>query len=314
MKRPLFRQGSLRIAAGGVLVSLLAACTATGGSSSGIADVIIAERGGFVPEGIEYDHRNNRLLVGSMVDGSIYQVMNNGSLVAVVEDEDLMASVGIEADEEGNRLLVANSNFGGDVTNAMLGVYALDSGERLAMVDLKASIEDRPANSSHFANDVAISAAGTAFVTDSPMNIIYRVDRYYQPSVLLDLGQDAGFNLNGIEYHPAGYLLVAALGTGQILKVPVNNPGNWSIVDLDFSAAGADGLVWAADGSLVVTSNSNSRVLKFRSDNNWRSAYVVGVASFEGQATTAAVAGDDVFVVQPNFTNPEPPVILRARF
>jgi hypothetical protein len=64
----------------------------------------------------------------------------------------------------------------------------------------------------------------------------------------------------------------------------------------------------------VVTSNSHSRVLKFRSDDNWRSAQVVGIASFEGQATTAAVVGDDVFVVQPNFTSPEPPVILRARF
>jgi len=305
---------SLRIVAGGALISVLAACTTTGGSSSGIADLIVAERGGFVPEGIEYDSRNRRLLVGSMVDGTVYQVLNSGSLVPVIEDEALMASVGIEVDDAGNRLLVANANFGGDVTNAMLGVYDLGSGEQLAMVDLKASIENRPANSSHFANDVAISAAGTAFVTDSPMNIVYRVDRYYQPSVLLDLGPDAGFNLNGIEYHPAGYFLVAALGTGQILKVPVNNPGNWSIVDLDFSAAGADGLVWAPDGSLVVTSNSHSRVLKFRSDDNWRSAQVVGIASFEGQATTAAVVGDDVFVVQPNFTSPEPPVILRARF
>ena len=311
MKRPSF---TLRTTASGALISILAACASTGGSSSGIADLIVAERGGFVPEGIEYDSRYNRLLVGSMVDGSIYQVSNSGTLTTVVEDDALMASVGLEVDEEGNRLLVANSNFRSNVSNAMLGVYDLGSGEQLAMVDLKAAIENRPANSSHFANDVAISAAGTAFVTDSPMNIVYRVDRYYQPSVLLDLGSDAGFNLNGIEYHPAGYLLVAALGTGQILKVPVNNPGNWSIVDLDFSAAGVDGLVWAGDGTLVVTSNSNSRVVKFRSDDNWRSARVVGIASFEGQATTAAVAGEDVFVVQPHFADAEPPVILRARF
>ncbi len=299
------------IALAGLLFSL-AACTVNTGS--GIAELIVTERGGFVPEGIEYDRRNNRLLVGSMTDGTIYQVNNDGSLIAVVEDDALLASVGIEVDEEGNRLLVANSRFGEGESEAMLGVYALDSGNQLAMIDLRAVIENPPAGASHFANDVAITPAGTAFVTDTPMNIVYRVDKYFNADVLLDLGQEVGLALNGIEYHPAGYLIVAAMGSEQLLKVPVNNPQNWSVVETDFSVSGADGLVWAEDGTLIVTSNNSSRVLKFHSEDNWRSAQLVGLASFPGQATTAAVAGNEVFVVRPNFSSSDAPVILRAQF
>jgi len=196
----------------------------------------------------------------------------------------------------------------------MLGIYNLDDGEQLAMVDLAASVPDSAAGANHFANDVAVSGAGIAFVTDTPMNIIYKVDRYYRASVLLDLGRDSGFNLNGIEYHQAGYLLVVSSGTGQLLKVPVDNPGNWSLVDLDFPASGGDGLVWSADGSLVSTSNNTSSVMKYRSNDHWASAQLVGMASFDGQATTAAVVGDDIFVVLPHFADQDPPEILRAKF
>ena len=291
---------------------VLPACAVNTGS--GIADVIVAERGGFVPEGIEYDSNNNRLLVGSMTDGTIYQINNDGSLNAVVEDEELLASVGIEVDEEGDRLLVANSRFGEGESIAKLGVYELASGNKLAMVDLLATLEDSSSGANHFANDVAITPAGTAFVTDTPQNIVYRVDKYFNAELFLDLGEDSGLGLNGIEYHPAGYLILAAMGTEQLLKVPVNNPQNWSLVELDFSVSGADGLVWAEDGGLVVTSNNTSRVLKFSSDDDWRSAKLVGLASFPGQATTAAVAGGEVFVVRPNFTSTDAPVILRAQF
>lgn len=297
---------------GTALLLSLAACTVN--TDTGIAELIITERSGYVPEGIEYDKRNNRLLVGSMTDGTIYQVSNDGSLTPVVQDDALLASVGIEVDEEGNRLLVANSRFGEGDSEAMLGVYDLASGGQLAMIDLRAVIENPSAGANHFANDVAISPAGTAFITDTPVNIVYRVDKYFNADVLLDLGPDAGLALNGIEYHPAGYLILAAMGSEQLLKVPVNNPQNWSVVETDFSVTGADGLVWAEDGTLVVTSNNTSRVLKFHSEDNWRSAQLVGLASFPGQATTAAVAGDEVFVVRPNFTSSDAPVILRAKF
>lgn len=294
------------------LSAILGACATAPGS--GIPDVIVAERGGFIPEGIEYDNNNQRFLTGSLSEGTIYAITNSGQLSSVVTDPEMVSSVGIEVDEAGNRILAAVSDNSAPGGAARLGVYTLDSGERLALIDLAATIEDRPSDASHFANDVAITAAGTAFVTDTSMNIIYRVDRYYNAEVFLNLGSEAGFSLNGIEYHPNGYLIVAAMATGELLKVPVNNPGNWSVVDLDFPAGGGDGLVWTPDGGLVVTSNNTSRVLKYMSDDNWRTARLAGMARFDGQGTTAATVGDEVFVVQPHFADPEPPVILRAQF
>ncbi|HJN96788.1 MAG: hypothetical protein CMQ15_02560 [Gammaproteobacteria bacterium] len=196
-----------------LLACLLVACTT--GSSSSIPDRIVAERAGFIPEGIEYDTNNGRFLTGSLADGTIYQISNRGSMTAVITDTALMASVGIEVDEVRNRLLVANSDRDSSTGAAMLGIYDLGSGEQLAIVDLSESIEDPGVEANFFANDVAVSAAGVAFVTDTGMSIIYKVDTYYRASVLIDFGRESGFNLNGIEYNPEGYLIAVSSGTGS---------------------------------------------------------------------------------------------------
>ena len=197
---------------------------------------------------------------------------------------------------------------------AELGIYDLATGEQVAMVDLAASIPNKPSDSGHFANDVAVSLAGVAYVTDSRMKIVYKVDRYHRASVLLDFGIDAEYGLNGIEYHPSGILIVASPATAQLLRIPVDNPQRWAVIDLDFPATGGDGLVWASDGSLAVISNNSSRVSKYLSDDNWRTARLSGMASYSGQSTTGAVVGDEIYVVQPHFSDAEPPEIVRAKF
>ena len=81
------------------------------------ASVITAERGGFIPEGIEYDQANGRFLTGSLAEGTIFEIERDGSVVPFIRDAELVSSVGIEADEPRDRLLVANSDraaFGGD--------------------------------------------------------------------------------------------------------------------------------------------------------------------------------------------------------
>lgn len=303
-----------RISLLGILLPVMAltGCTAVGVNQ--LPDRIVAERGGFIPEGIEYDNNNGRFLTGSLADGTVYEITTRGRLIPAVVDPELEGSVGIEVDEPRNRLLVTNSSFGGGSGGARLGVYELDSGARIAMVDLAASIPDLPADASHFVNDVAVSTAGVAYATDSTMNIVYKVDKYHRASVLIDFGPNSPFGLNGIEYHPAGYLILVSPRTGQLIKVPVDSPSRWRVVDLDFPATGGDGIVWASDGSLAVVSNNRSNVLKYTSDDHWRSARLTGMASFSGQGTTGAAVGDDIYVVQPHFSDPEPPVILRAKF
>ena len=302
-----------RVTAGIFLLTTLTSCANE--LSSGMApDRIVAERGGFVPEGIEYDNNRNRFLTGSFADGTIYEVTSSGRLVPAITSPDLIASIGIEVDESRDTLYVANSNMGIPNGAAELGIYNLATGEQLAMVDLAASIPDKPADASHFANDVAVSKAGVAYVTDSNMKIVYKVDKYYRASVLIDFGLDAEFGLNGIEYHPAGYLILASPGTGQLIRVPVDNPQRWELIDLDVPATGVDGIVWTADGSLVGISNNRSRAVKYASDDNWRSARLTGMASYSGQSTTGAVVGNEIYVIQPHFSDDEPPEILRAKF
>jgi sugar lactone lactonase YvrE len=277
---------------------------------------ITAARGGFIPEGVEYDTTARRFLTGSIAEGSIMRIGDDGSVTPVVTDPDLVASIGIEADEERDRLLVANSRSpfdnGGGPGQAKLGVYRLSTGERLAMVDLAATIPNAPADLMHFANDVAVDADGTAYVTDTRANVVYRVTPDYRASVLHHFGPIEGFGANGIVYHPSGYLLV--VGGTMMFKVPVDNPDKTMRVMLPEEIPGQDGAVWMANGRLALVSNSGNRVVALTSADDWTTAQLVGQAAYTTQATTAAVVGNDVYVVHPHFMDPAPPSLERVTF
>ena len=277
---------------------------------------IMAERGGFIPEGVEYDTMHGRFLTGSLTEGSVLEIHADGTVTTVVTDPDLVSSIGIEVDEERDRLLVANSDrsvFDGSTAGqAKLGVYNLTTGERIAMVDLAASIADRPADAAHFANDVAVGDDGTAYVTDTRMDVIYRVGTDYEASVLHRFESADGLGLNGIVHHPSGYLLVAAGAT--LFKVPLDDPAGTSEVTLPEEIPGQDGMVWTDDGRLAIVSNSGNRVVALRSADDWATAELAGIATYDTQATTAAVVGDDVYVVHPHFADADPPSLERVVF
>ena len=282
------------------------------------ATIITAERGGFIPEGIEYDATNGRFLTGSLAEGTIFEIERDGSVVPFIRDPDLVSSVGIEVDEPRNRLLVANSDraaFGGEPAGqAKLGVYNLTTGERLAMVDLGAVL-GTPAPPKFFANDVAADNSGNAYVTDTMNGVVYSVTSDYQASVLhrfTNLPQ--GAQLNGIVYHDGGYLLVVA--GEHTYKVPVANPAGTTKVNVTNPVAGQDGIVWSAAGELIATSNSATEpaLVAFTSTDDWATAQRTGTAALTGQATTAAAVGDELWAVHPHFNDAEAPTIERALF
>ena len=278
-----------------------------------LPELIVAERGGFIPEGIEYDMTNHRILTGSLAEGAIFQIHGDGRVTPVVSDPDLVSSIGIEVDELRDRLLVANSDFSvfqdGGAGQAKLGVYNLATGERLAMVDLAAVIADPPDGAVYFANDVAVADDGTAYVTDTRMNLIYRVDTDYRASVLHQF-DDGGAGPNGIVEHPAGYLLVAR--GAALWKVSLDNPAAATQVTLPEDVPGQDGMVWTA-GRLAIVSSAANRVVALTSADDWTTAELAGVATYdEGQATTVAVVGDDLYVVYPHFGDEDPPSVRRV--
>ena len=262
---------------------------------------------------MEYDTTNGRILTGSLSEGSIFHIRNDGQVTTVVSDPDLVSSVGIEVDEPRNRLLVTNSDrsvFQGETAGqAKLGVYNLTTGERVAIVDLAAAIVDAPSDAAYFTNDVAVGEDGTAYVTDTRMGMIYQVDTNYEASVLHRFDD---FGPNGIVYHSSGYLLVG--GGAALWKVPLDDSTGATQVTLPEEVPGQDGMVWTADEHLAIVSNSGNRVVALTSEDNWATAQLAGVAPYETQATTAAVVGGDIYVVHPLFADEDPPSVERVVF
>ena len=309
------------------LTTLVAACSggpdvpaveseSAGSEQMSLPSSIVAERGGFIPEGIEYDPTADRILTGSLSEGSIFQIHPDGRVTEAITDPELLSSVGIEVDAARSRLLVANSDravFEGVGTGqAKLGAYDLATGDRIAMIDLAAVIEGAPADMGHFANDVAVAADGTAYVTDTFANLIYQVDRDYQASVFYQPEGAEQLGFNGIVAHPDGYLLVA--GGDTLWKIPLDSPNTSAPVTLPEVIPGQDGVVWMPDGRLAIVSNSSNRVVALTSRDGWVTAQLAGVAPYEVQATTAAVIGDDIYVVHPHFADEDPPSVSRVAF
>jgi sugar lactone lactonase YvrE len=277
-------------------------------AADAIPDTITMNTAGFVPEGVEYDTKNKRFLVGSLAEGTVFTVANDGKLTPFIQDPDLKSSVGIEVDEQRNRLLVANSDrsvFGGQSTGqAKLGVYDLRSRKRLAMVDL-AAVGPSDAKS-HFANDLTVGKDGSVYVTDTMARVIYKVTPKYAASVFVpntfaSIGQ---FSFNGIVAHPDGYLLVAESVAGDVYKVPLDKPAGLTKVKLSEQVVGADGLLWHPDNSLIVVRNDQSKlVVALKSTDGWASAHVDSKGTSSTQQTTAALVDDAVYVVHPFFND-----------
>ncbi len=243
---------------------------------------IVIQRANFSPEGIEYNPRSGRYLVGSVAEGTVYEVSKSGLATPFIIDRDLKSSVGIRVDAARNRLLVTNTDpavFADPVFkgSAKLGSYNLATGKREYMVDLGALYP----KGRHFAEDVAVDDAGNAYVTDAFSPIIYKIDRYGIASVLVEderLGNST-FGLNGIAFHPHGYLIVAVDGDKALFKIPLNAPRALSRVTLDTPIAG-DGMVIDRSGRLYAVDAGDTYSVKLlTSSDEWKSAAVKAAVS-----------------------------------
>ncbi len=275
---------------------------------------IVAKRGGFVPEGLEFDAARKRFLTGSLAEGTVFQIGADGTVTPFVTDTDLVSSVGIEVDAAHNRLLVCDSDRavlnGKSKGQAKLGIYALESGKRIALVDLAKAERRPPADAQYFANDVAAGADGTAYVTDSRRNVVYAVGPDLKPRVLFRFEAKDEQPLNGIVAAPDGNLIV--IGGSHLFRLKPGDPAKMNEIGLPAPIEGADGMVFLPDGRLAVVSNSKQRVVLLTSGDNWYNATAAGMQSFGDQATTAAVAEGALYVVHPHFNDRDPPVIERV--
>jgi sugar lactone lactonase YvrE len=159
------------------------------------------------------------------------------------------------------------------------------------MVDLNAIAPE----GRHVANDVAVDADGNAYVTDSFSPVIYKVDPDGNASVFVtdpQLGNE-NLGLNGIAYHPDGYLIAAVTGAGTLVKIPLDNPTGLTPVQIDSPVPG-DGLIFDSEGNLIaVGAQADQKVYKLSSEDEWATATVAGTYAASQLVTTAAVGEDD---------------------
>jgi DNA-binding beta-propeller fold protein YncE len=255
-------------------------------------DTIEVRREGLFPEGVAYDAVNGRFLVSSVPEGTIHAVDADGTLTPFIEDERIPSSLGLEIDEERNRLLVAATN---QSTEAFLGAYDLTTGENLLWVDLATAT---PNDVEHFANDVTVDSAGNAYVTDSFAGVIYQVDLAGNVNVWLeDEAFSTQFALNGLEYHEEGDYIIAVL-VPELIKIPIANPYSFNRVTMDTPIPGEDGLLILDERTVLVASNDQGSVYKLESNDDFATAFVAG--RFETGPmfpTTLALAEGEPYVL-----------------
>lgn len=255
------------------------------------------------PEGLEFNPLNGRFLVGSFREGAVYEVAPNGELRVLIRDTRLNSVLGIRVDVKRDRLIVANSDVGasirpyaqGPLKLASVGIYSLSSGERIHFVNLGALKPDEK----HLANDIAVDPDGNAYITDSLAAVIYKVETQGKPSVFLESTKftGKGIGLNGIVYHPSGYLIVAKKNDGVLFKIPVSNPKQFKEIRLPRKLHGADGLILVSDTRLVVVTNRvngmvSDTVFALESSDQWDSARITDEYALGDVYPTTGVVRD----------------------
>ncbi|TGE21075.1 SMP-30/gluconolactonase/LRE family protein [Hymenobacter metallicola] len=262
------------------------------------------------PEGIQYDEANKRFLVSSRTRGQIGSVKDDSTYTVFADDPRLVSTIGLNLDATRQRLLAAVSDNGANTSRstsgtlrqlAALAIFNATNGSLTSFVNLGAL---RPGQN-HFANDIAVDAQGNAYITDSLSPLIYKVDPQGAASVFLEnnmLSGGSGFGLNGIVYHPDGYLLVAKANDGSLFKVPLSNPSNFTKVatNQNLSLTGADGLVLTDPKTLLLVSGSQSTVFRLTTTTDWASATEAGrFATGAVSPTTITRRADAAYVLYP---------------
>ncbi|MEA1785465.1 DUF1330 domain-containing protein [Arenibacter sp. GZD96] len=274
---------------------------------------IIIKSPGLYPEGLVYDAVSESFFTTSVSEGKIIKVDKSGNFSVFAEDNDLISAIGLEIDSKQNRLVLCNSDLGVGKkssaatmgTLASVVFYNLKTGKREKYINLT---KIAPAGA-HLANDVTMDSDGNYYVTDSFAPIIYKIDSSGKPSIFINderlVAPQGTFGLNGLVYHPDGYLITAIYNGGKLFKIPLKNPTGLTeihIANKPFPTI--DGVLLIDHQTLALASNNltgadfPSVVYKIATKDQWTTAQTT--AHFKtGNTfpTTLTKAGDALFVM-----------------
>ncbi len=259
--------------------------------------------GEFIPEGLAYDDISQSYFLGSLTEPAIYRINAHKQIKRFAYDKEIVSSAGVHVDTQRRRLLVTSLDLGtSEASNvnkkgakAGLAIYSLETAEKIAFIDLAKGL-----TGGHLSNDITFDTDGNIYITDSFSPIIYKVDASYKASVLLQDPAFAGkgFNLNGIVFHPNGYLIVSKYNSNSLYKIPLKNPKNWSQIELATTVSGPDGLVLLSNNKLAVIENkTRGNISILQSKDNWKSAQLNSALLLDSAFPTTATLANGKLVV-----------------
>lgn len=255
---------------------------------------------GWLHECAKWDAEGGRFLASTFFGGGVAEVRaGEGEERVVVADHDAAGRValGLAVDAPRRRLLLVYCDRPPRFGYAALAAYDLGSWRRLFLTRL-----DVPGEST-FPDDVAADEEGNAYVTDASGNKIWKVS----PSgVLLGVIKNSTFvqrpglrhnlvGLNGIVYHPNGYLLVVHTFGGDLFKVDPKTEAVHA-VKVQGSLGRGDGMELLSPTRLVVAGTPSSRLVE--SSDDWETARVTGqyVGPVHRVGSSATVKDGDVYI------------------
>ncbi|MBI6142989.1 SMP-30/gluconolactonase/LRE family protein [Serratia marcescens] len=280
---------------------------------------------GAYPEGIAWNPRAGAFLVSSLRGGQLGLVYPDGRYRRFSIGKGFITTSGMLVDAERNRVLVCNEDVGGSLSSvpgtrnrvAQVLEFNLDTGALQQTYDLS-SLSRGPT----LANDLALDAQGNIYVTDSFQPQIYKVDRATRqvsilvrsarlmPAEVPAAAQGTQPYLNGIVYHPDGYLIAADYTRGLLWKVTLDSAPAISEIRLPQRLKGPDGLRLKNAHELVIVQSfpgakgsMSGDVTLLSSNDGWASAYITAVATpseLDGP-TGAALRDGEVWVVNSRY-------------
>ncbi|MFW2575966.1 SMP-30/gluconolactonase/LRE family protein [Serratia nevei] len=280
---------------------------------------------GAYPEGIAWNPRAGAFLVSSLRGGQLGLVYPDGRYRRFSTGKGLITTSGMLVDAERNRVLVCNEDVGVSLSSvpgtrnrvAQVLEFNLDTGALQQTYDLS-SLSHGPT----LANDLALDAQGNIYVTDSFQPQIYKVDRATRqvsilvrsarlmPAEVPAAAQGTQPYLNGIVYHPDGYLIAADYTRGLLWKVTLDSAPAISEIRLPQRLKGPDGLRLKNAHELVIVQSfpgakgsMSGDVTLLSSNDDWASAHITAVATppeLDGP-TGAALRDGEVWVVNSRY-------------
>lgn len=254
------------------------------------------------PEGIAYNQKENIFYVSSLHYGKIGKVNSKGEYSEFINDKELVSTIGIHLNKAQNLLYVCVSDPGVAVNTSaatqmkLAKIIAFDTktGKKKFVSDLGALNKD----GNNFANDLDFDSQGNAYVTNSASPVIYKINKKGTASVFAtsDNWKKEGFNLNGIVFHPNGYLIAVQSNTGELFKIELKNPKNITKITTDLFLGG-DGLILNGKNELVVISNLKKEAYIINTTDNFATAKVSKTTATEMDFPTTGVFVNNKYFV-----------------